>query len=62
MCFGITHLAARGLDAPGRWEFVTRIADNATRRRYVNTRVGDLFAQSAHNPINYVKIPGRIAY
>lgn len=46
----------RGLERPGRWEFVGTIAPERVRRRYVNRYVGHLYSQGAQNPISYVNI------
>jgi len=39
-----------------RWEFVGTIADERTRKRYVNRYVGHLFSPGAQNPISYVNV------
>jgi hypothetical protein len=41
---------------PGRWEFVGTIAEDATRRRYLNAFVGHLFKRGNANPIMYVNV------
>lgn len=47
----------RDLTAPGRWEFVGKIAeDKKVRSRYIN-RCVPLPPQGARNPISYVNIP-----
>jgi hypothetical protein len=49
----------RVLRAPGRWEFVGRLAPERLRTRYVDRYVGEQFPQGAQNPIAYVNIkPG----
>jgi hypothetical protein len=41
-------------DIEGRWEFVGRVADDATRRRYVGKSVAKYFKPGAQNPVQYV--------
>jgi hypothetical protein len=45
-----------GKDVPGRWEFVGTVAEDKTRKRYVNRYVGHLFTQGAQSPIIYVNV------
>jgi hypothetical protein len=44
----------RGVNAPGRWEFIGRVAPDYVRDRYVDGYVGHLFRPGAQNPIAYV--------
>jgi len=46
----------RDLGWGDRWEFVGTIADEPTRKRYINKYVGDEFKQGAQNPIMYVNL------
>ncbi len=39
---------------PGRWEFVGKVADDATRRKYVGKSVAHYWTAGAQNPIQYV--------
>ena len=42
--------------APGRWEFVGRVAPESLRKRYVDRYVGHTFRQGNRNPISYVNL------
>jgi hypothetical protein len=39
---------------PDRWEFTGRVADDATRGRYIGGSVRDYFRRGNQNPIAYV--------
>lgn len=43
--------------APGRWEFVGRLAPERLRKQYLDRYVGHTFRQGNQNPISYVNIP-----
>jgi hypothetical protein len=42
--------------APGRWEFVGRVAPERLRKRYLGRYVGHTFRQGSQNPISYVNL------
>ena len=44
------------VSAPGRWEFVGRLAPERLRRKYIDRDVGSYFPPGAQNPIAYVNI------
>jgi hypothetical protein len=44
------------VEAPGRWEFVGRLAPKRLRKRYIDRYVGHTFRQGGQNPISYVNL------
>ena len=48
-----TDVHKKDLHVPGRWEFVGRLAENATRGKYLNKSVEHYFTRGSQNPVTY---------
>jgi hypothetical protein len=49
-------LPNRNPPEPGRWEFVSRVAEDKVRKKYLYRSVAHYFPKASQNPIQYVNV------